>query len=64
MNLLGVAEPVSTSEMEPGNFSERGLKITGEFLRRHHHRLGHEIIALGMPSGNKRVERFKEDPTI
>ena len=59
VNILGSQEPVSANDLDLKNISARGVKIIGEFLRRHHHRLAHEIIVLGLPSGNGRVELFK-----
>ncbi|MGO9554352.1 MAG: ATP-binding protein [Syntrophobacteraceae bacterium] len=58
MNLLGSPEPVDMEELHPANLSEHGMKIAGEFLRRNHHRLAHEIVRLGMPSENGRVDLF------
>jgi len=50
--LTGSPEPIALRELDPNHFSERGIKIAGEFLRRHHHRLAHEIILYGMPAEN------------
>ncbi len=61
-NLLGSPEPVPLDELNPDNFTERGLKIAGEFLRRHHHRLSHEIIVLGIPSKQGSIQLFDETP--
>lgn len=58
LNIVGSTEPISVSELNPGNFTEKGIKIAGEFLRRHHHRLAHEIIVYGMPSENGRISLF------
>ncbi|MGO9019509.1 MAG: ATP-binding protein [Syntrophobacteraceae bacterium] len=58
MNLLGSPEPIDTEELVPANLSERGMKIVGEFLRRRHHRLAHEIVLLGMPCENGRLTLF------
>ena len=48
--------------MDPDSFSERGLKLAGEFIRRNHHRLGHEIITIGMPGANGRISLFQDVP--
>ena len=61
-NLLGSPEPVPIREMDPDSFSERGLKLAGEFIRRNHHRLGHEIITIGMPGANGRISLFQDVP--
>ena len=58
LNIVGSPEPVSVNELNPKNLTEKGIKITGEFLRRHHHRLAHEIVVYGMPSENGRIPLF------
>ena len=62
INLTGSPEPIDITEIDSFKFSERSTKIVGEFLRRHHHRLSHEIIMLGKPSANARVDLFKGVP--
>lgn len=62
IRLLGSPEPVPLHELTPGNFSDRGFKIAGEFLRRNHHRLAHEIVINGMPSPNGPIPLFNESP--
>ena len=59
INILGTQDPVSADEFDISNLSERGIRLVGEFLRRHHHRLGHELICFGYPSGNGRVLLFE-----
>ena len=62
LNLLGSPEPVDIEELDPARFTERGMKIAGEFIRRHHHRLAYEIVVLGMPSKNGRAPLFGKVP--
>ena len=62
LQLLGSPEPVPLEEFNSGNYTERGLRIVGEFLRRNHHRLAHEIVIFGMPSPNGRISLFNESP--
>lgn len=47
--IFGDAEPVSTTDFDINNFSERGLLLAGEFIRRNHARLAHEIALAGVP---------------
>lgn len=61
-NILGSPEPVNLDELNPDNFTERGRKLAGEFLRRHHHRLSHEILVLGLPSEQGLVQLFDNVP--
>ncbi len=58
IQLTGSPEPVTLKELDPVHFSERGIRIAGEFLRRHHHRLAHEIVLFGMPAENDMVQLF------
>lgn len=62
INIIGTPEPLSVHELNPDNFTERGRKITGEFLRLHHHRLAHEIVVFGMPSEKGRIPLFEVVP--
>jgi hypothetical protein len=62
INIVGSPEPVAINELDPDHLTERGMKIVGEFLRRHHHRLAHEIVINGMPTGNGRVALFDGVP--
>lgn len=59
MNIVGSTDPISIEELSENYYTERSIKIIGEFLRRHHHRIAHEVIAFGMPSGKGRVDLFK-----
>ena len=61
-NIIGSPEPVGLDELNPDNFTERGMKLAGEFLRRHHHRLAQEILVLGLPSEKGFVQLFKDVP--
>jgi molecular chaperone HtpG len=62
IKILGSPEPVPIQDLEPDHFSERGMKIAGEFLRRHHHRLSHEIVAFGMPIEKTILPLFQDVP--
>lgn len=60
--LLGSPEPVPLEELDPSHFTERGLIVVGDFLRRYHHRLAHEIVLFGMPSENGSIRLFDNIP--
>lgn len=62
IKLVGAPEPVPMEELDLANLSARGIKIVGEFLRRHHYRLAHEIVLFGMPAANGRVLLFDRSP--
>jgi molecular chaperone HtpG len=62
LNLSGSPEPIDNNELNLNKLSERGIKIVGEFLRRHHHRIAHELVLLGMPSESGRVPLFDGVP--
>jgi hypothetical protein len=49
MNLFGNTEPIHRPELDPERMTQRDRKVIGEFLRRHHHRLAHEIALFGVP---------------
>lgn len=49
MELFGDTEPVQRIKLNPENWSDRDKKLIGEFIRRHHSRLAHEIAILGVP---------------
>lgn len=50
--ICGDAEPIRLDEINYENLSERDYLLIGEFVRRHHARLAHEIAIEGVPSRN------------
>lgn len=50
--IFGDAEPVCVDEINYEDLSERDFLLIGEFIRRHHPRLAHEIALVGVPSHN------------
>ncbi|MBS0588719.1 MAG: ATP-binding protein [Proteobacteria bacterium] len=57
MAIFGDTDPILIDEINYDNFSERDSLLIGEFIRRHHARLAHEIAVAGVPSRNpKRLE--------
>jgi molecular chaperone HtpG len=51
--IFGDAEPIHVPTLESNQLTERDLLLIGEFLRRHHHRLAHEIALYGVPGPGK-----------
>ncbi|WP_340122317.1 HD domain-containing protein [Methylobacter svalbardensis] len=51
--IFGDSEPLLTGEIDYDNLSERDDLLIGEFVRRHHTRLAHEIAIKGVPSRSK-----------
>ena len=49
VNLFGDLGPALLRSMKPADWSERDRKLIGEFVRRNHHRLAHEIALWGAP---------------
>jgi molecular chaperone HtpG len=47
--LFGDTEPVGRPTLDPEKLTRRDRKLIGEFLRRHHGRLAHEIALAGIP---------------
>lgn len=50
--IFGDAEPVRVDEINLDDLSERDCLLIGEFVRRHHSRLAHEIALTGVPIRN------------
>ncbi len=49
MALFGDTEPVRHPPMNSQEMNGKDLLLCGEFLRKHHHRLAHEIALFGVP---------------
>lgn len=52
MAIFGDADPILIDEIDYNDLSERDCLLIGEFVRRHHARLAHEIAISGVPSHN------------
>jgi histidine kinase/DNA gyrase B/HSP90-like ATPase len=65
-DLLGTEEPVEPPELErPESWTQLQLDYVGEFLRRHHPRMAHEIAIFGLPGERGSALRILEtDPAI
>ena len=46
---FGISRTIDAPDLEKGEFSDLDLLIVGDFLRRHHHRIAHEIAMDTMP---------------
>ena len=56
IRLFGDDRPVRRPPADPNDFTRRDRLLIGEFLRRHHSRLAHEIALYGVPTiGPKRL---------
>lgn len=55
--IFGDDEPLRVNEIDYENLSERDYLLIGEFVRRHHARLAHEIAIKGVPS--RKTERLE-----
>jgi len=63
VRLFGNTDPVHVPPVDPDEMSERDHKLIGEFLRRYHHRLAHEIALFGVPSlDNNRIRLDEKLP--
>ncbi|MCP5363684.1 MAG: ATP-binding protein [Hyphomicrobiales bacterium] len=49
-SMFGSNDPVSAPPDDPANYTKRDRLLIGEFLRRHHPRLAHEISLYGFPA--------------
>jgi molecular chaperone HtpG len=62
--IFGDSEPCRTEALDLANLTERDCLLVGEFVRRHHARLAHEIGRGGVPSKNNnrlRLSGFDTD---
>lgn len=50
---FGASYAVNEPDIKEGKLSDLDLLVVGEFLRRHHHRLAHEIALNKMPGANE-----------
>ncbi|MFC5429163.1 ATP-binding protein [Paraburkholderia denitrificans] len=50
--IFGDSDPVNVAEFKIDDLSERDCLLIGEFVRRHHARLAHEIALQGVPKKN------------
>lgn len=60
--LFGDSEPVHTPPQNPMDMTLRDRLLIGEFLRRYHHRLAHEIALFGVPSPDPNTIRLQSIP--
>jgi len=49
ISIFGDAEPVNPPDLSKANFTDKEYLLIGEFIRRYHHRLAHEIALFGVP---------------
>jgi molecular chaperone HtpG len=53
------ARPITAIELDPRAIKLRDRQAIGEFLRRHHHRLAHEIARFGFPGVSNDTPRLQ-----
>lgn len=58
ISIFGDSEPVLVEQLNLDNLSERDCYLIGEFIRRHHARLAHEIALNGVPNTSKISDRL------
>jgi signal transduction histidine kinase len=60
--LFGDSRPVRVPPHDPNEMTRTDRQLIGEFLRRHHHRLAHEIAIYGVPGPTNDRIRLREIP--
>lgn len=59
--IFGTPEPITMPELDPEKWDAKQLKLIGEFIRRHHHRLAHQIVINGgMPGVDGKKLQFPQ----
>jgi hypothetical protein len=61
--LFGSSEPIHRPAHDPAKWELRDRLLIGEFIRRHHARLAHEIAVNGVPGPTNAPIRLKEVPS-
>lgn len=64
MALFGDTDPVRHPPMNSKDMNQKDLLLCGEFLRRHHSRLAHEIAIFGVPGYSENNLKFEKDEDI
>lgn len=62
VSLFGDSDPVTRPPLQPDKMTKRDRLLIGEFLRRHHHRLAHEIAIHGFPGPGDEMLRLVGTP--
>lgn len=60
--LFGDTEPTHNPGLDPKTWTMRDRLLMGEFLRRHHARLAHEVALWGVPGPTDKPLRLREAP--
>ena len=61
--LFGSSEPIHRPAHDPAQWELRDRLLIGEFIRRHHARLAHEIAVNGVPGPTNTPIRLKDVPS-
>jgi molecular chaperone HtpG len=62
IGIFGNAEPVHPPDPSPAKWNLRDRLLIGEFLRRHHPRLAHQIAVHGVPGGSTKNLELHDIP--
>ena len=61
VSLFGDSEPPRRPPLNPIDMTERDRMLIGEFVRRHHTRLAHEIACYGVPGVEGRIHKVLDN---
>ena len=64
IDLFGDADPVHVPDLDDLKLDDRTRRLIGEFVRRHHPRLGHEVARYGVPGSTDGPLCIHGDPEI
>lgn len=62
--LFGDHEPVERPAKDPQKWSRRARMLIGDFIRRHHHRIAHEIALWGVPGASSHRLQLQVDSEL
>lgn len=60
-SMLGSSQSVEEPSLDPERMTKRDRKLIGEFVRRHHPRIAHEIAVFGVPGSPLQLDQRLRD---